>query len=308
MKLIAPDYYESFTCLADRCLHTCCAGWEIDVDPDALAAYDCAPGNFGRRLAANIDRITQPPHFILAEDERCPFLNRHGLCDIILELGKDALCQICADHPRFRNHFADHTEIGLGLCCEAAADLVLRQISPLRLVLLSDDGKSVSPDPDEKALLALRDELFAILRERSLSIAARLDRVLRRCGISGKSRPLSEWAALFEDLECLDASWRDRLPLLRQPEPSLPDDPSLQLPLEQLCAYLLYRHLPGALEDGRLQERAAFAVLTVRVIWTLCAATPSLEALADAARQYSAEIEYSDENLARLLDALRSGL
>jgi lysine-N-methylase len=34
MKLIAPDTYPEFCCIADRCRHSCCIGWEIDVDPD----------------------------------------------------------------------------------------------------------------------------------------------------------------------------------------------------------------------------------------------------------------------------------
>lgn len=47
MKLIAPEGYDSFACIADRCQHTCCAGWEIDVDEDALAAYRQVQGPLG---------------------------------------------------------------------------------------------------------------------------------------------------------------------------------------------------------------------------------------------------------------------
>ena len=32
MKLIAPDYYNKFSCIADKCRHSCCVGWEIDID------------------------------------------------------------------------------------------------------------------------------------------------------------------------------------------------------------------------------------------------------------------------------------
>ena len=27
-----PDYYEDFTCIADRCSFTCCREWKIGVD------------------------------------------------------------------------------------------------------------------------------------------------------------------------------------------------------------------------------------------------------------------------------------
>ena len=31
-----PDYYDRFACIADRCEETCCAGWQIVIDEDAL--------------------------------------------------------------------------------------------------------------------------------------------------------------------------------------------------------------------------------------------------------------------------------
>ena len=125
MKLIAPSYYKKFKCIADKCKNSCCVGWEIDVDAETDAFYQSVGGELGKRLAENIDRSGEIPHFKLCDGERCPFLNKNGLCDVITELGEGALCQICADHPRYRNFYSDRTEIGLGLCCEAAAELIL---------------------------------------------------------------------------------------------------------------------------------------------------------------------------------------
>ena len=34
-----PDDYAAFRCLAGACPQTCCAAWEIVVDPDAQDAY-----------------------------------------------------------------------------------------------------------------------------------------------------------------------------------------------------------------------------------------------------------------------------
>ena len=75
-------------------------------------------------LKSNIE-FCEIPHFKLGVNERCPFLNNNGLCDIIINLGEDMLCQICSDHPRFRNFYECFTEIGLGLTCEAAAKIIL---------------------------------------------------------------------------------------------------------------------------------------------------------------------------------------
>ena len=80
----------------------------------------------------------------------------------------------------------------------------------------------------------------------------------------------------------------------------------LQTAWRNFAVYLLYRHLPGALEDDDIAGRVAFCVLSARVLSALCAAHEGCT-LADCieyARMYSAEIEYSEDNIAALLDAL----
>ena len=127
MKIFAPDYYRDFKCSAGDCKHSCCIGWEIDIDSETADYYKSITGEFGKRLAKNIDFTEDGGVFHLCENERCPFLNEKGLCDIILNLGEESISQVCDDHPRFRNFFESRTEIGLGLCCEAVAKLVLEK-------------------------------------------------------------------------------------------------------------------------------------------------------------------------------------
>ena len=54
MKLLKPDFYDGFACIASRCRDTCCAGWEIEVDEETLKKYREVPGNFGRLLRSRI--------------------------------------------------------------------------------------------------------------------------------------------------------------------------------------------------------------------------------------------------------------
>jgi len=109
MKIVKPDFYDHFHCLADRCHHSCCIGWEIDVDEESLSRYRKVTGAMGDLLQQHICCAEQP-HFILGEGERCPFLEEDGLCKLIKELGEESLCDICREHPRFYNCFDQREE------------------------------------------------------------------------------------------------------------------------------------------------------------------------------------------------------
>ena len=299
MKLIAPDYYREFRCIADKCRHSCCIGWEIDIDAETREKYRHVAGAFGERLNAAIDD-GEVSTFRLGEHERCPMLNPSGLCDLITELGEEALCQICADHPRFRSYFTDRTEIGLGLCCEEAARLILSREKPMTLVPLEDDGEADRLPEDEAALLALRGELIALMQDESRAIDDRLDALLAAVDFVIPDR---DWQEIYHSLERLDPAWDDCLDTLDFPRP-VPE--GLNPAVRNFCVYLLFRHLPGALEDEDIPGRVAFGVLSTRVLMALCAAKPDCT-LADCmefARMYSAEIEYDEDNIAALLDAL----
>jgi len=300
MKLIAPDYYPQFRCIADKCRHSCCIGWEIDIDPAARERYRHVPGAFGTRLNAAIED-GEVSSFRLDENERCPMLNASGLCDLITALGEDALCQICADHPRFRSFFTGRTEIGLGLCCEEAARIILTREKPMHLICLEDDGESAELPEEESGLLALRGELIAIMQDASRPLDDRLEALLDAVDFPVPDR---NWAEVYRGLERLDTAWDDLLDTLQLPLSAAPK--ALEPALGNFAAYMLYRHLPGALEDEDVPGRVAFCVLSARVLAALCAAKPgcTMAALIEFARMYSAEIEYDEDNIAALLDAL----
>ena len=176
MRLTVPDYYDRFRCIASRCTDNCCIGWEIGIDPAALADYQSQPGAFGDRLRAAI-RPGDPPFFALTKSGRCPFLNEENLCDIYRQLGENHLCAICDQHPRFHNWFGADKESGLGLSCEEAARLILFS-APARLLCRETPE---DPDPDTElapellaGLRAVREAAFSILAEPSLPLAHRL--------------------------------------------------------------------------------------------------------------------------------------
>ena len=307
MKYFAPAYYPYFRCIADACRHSCCIGWEIDIDPVTREKYRTVEGPIGRRLAEEIID-GEPSCFRLGENERCPFLREDGLCTLILELGEDSLCDICALHPRFRNYFSDRAEIGLGLCCEAAAELILTRGGETELIPVDEDEEATFPlSPEEEALLACRAELLAICRNEDCGFAEKTERLLNAVEADLPSRAWTEWRAVYADLERLDTAW-DKL-LSRLGRKSAPIGSEWDIPLSHLLGYFLFRHLPGALDaedpDAAIRARVCFAVLSAEIIRKIFAGgEQSMEALGDIARQYSAEVEYSDENLGRVLELL----
>ena len=125
MELFAPEYYKRFVCIADKCKHSCCIGWEIDVDETSLKKYDELGDGYANEVRKSISREDGTPRFKMCEDGRCPHLDGRGLCKMITELGEESLADICREHPRFYNAIGDRCEVGVGAACEAAARLIL---------------------------------------------------------------------------------------------------------------------------------------------------------------------------------------
>ncbi len=289
MKQFTPDYLNSFKCIADKCKHSCCIGWEIDIDKDSLEYYNSVDGDFGKRLSQNI----KDGHFILHDDERCPFLNKSGLCDIYAEFGEDALCQICTDHPRFRNFFTGAVETGLGLCCEEAARIILSQKDVFSIDTYTDE---------ESGFFRLRNTVFDIIQDREFSFTERCENL---CDYFGIKLPQNDWKSVFLSLEILDPYWRETVKLLDFDMEFC----GLDTEFEQLLCYFVFRHLADGIEDGRFIERILFCVLACKVINAIvCKNGVTFENVADAGRRFSCEIEYSDENIDKLLYELSKGV
>ena len=296
MKLYAISGYEQFRCLMSRCTHTCCAGWEIDIDGDTLARYRRTGGAIGKKLREKID--WEAGCFRLEADERCPFLTENGLCELIMTLGDNSLCQICADHPRYRSFLPGRIEIGLGLCCEAAGRLLLRWEEKTELVLLEDDRQ---PEEEDGDFLQWREKLLSIAQDRTLPMTERADRLLACAGMDANIHP-GKWAAELRGLERLDPAWDVCLARLNQPE--RPVDARWEVPLEQLMVYLLYRHLSAGLEDGDFAGYLAYCVVMWRLLRHMFSHDQTMDGLVETARLYSSEIEYSDENVDALMDRI----
>lgn len=303
--LFSPSYYTAFRCSAGACQHTCCSGWDIEVDADTAAFYRAFPGPFGEWLRSHLvyDAAENTTAIRTDEQGRCPFLHKDGLCSIIHLLSDSALCQICRDHPRFRNYFRDRVELGLGCCCEEIARLVLTQDTPLTLVPCdtTDDGvrdDTFTPE-EESAFFKRRSALLAVAADTRYSLAERCQQLLTMAGSSRPPLTANTYYRLYQGLERLDPAWDDVLARLLKSACS--PSSTYDEPLSHLLEYFLYRHLADASRDGQEAACIAFAVHSVWLIAMLTADT-DFDDLCEVVRAYCAEIEYSDSNLQALFD------
>lgn len=294
MLYVEPDFYGEFQCIADKCAHSCCLGWEIDIDEDTAALYEGLPGELGEELRQKMCREPEP-HFCLTAEERCPFLNEKGLCRLILGFGEDVLCDICREHPRFYNDFPERQEAGLGLCCEEATRLLLAGDGPLELLCDRDEtGEGAEPE-----LIALRGKLFAVLSDSGLPMEERIRRCCRGMDVEPLPFDAAFWRDFFLGLERMDEDWTAALLTVGTEVPPLPGD----IKHTRLLQYMLYRHFASAEDEAQAGLILQFCALSLRLLWAMERNGGELRELV---RLWSAEIEYSDENIGKIVERIKS--
>ena len=272
---IYPDFFERFACRAGDCRHSCCRGWEIDVDSESDEYYKEVPGELGDKLRRSITRDGEGAHFALTEDERCPFLRADGLCELIIKLGEDALCDICALHPRFFEELGDTELCGLGLSCEAVCALLLESGEPLRFL------------DDERGETLTMQELLSRLGLKADPAALRFD----------GEKPSAAFLARMAQTEAIDDNWPGELAALTKALPGLRLNTGPRY--GRILQYLLYRQLERAEEAG-MEKLLRYA----RESTAFVAAWNAAEGFEpEHLRRFSEQIEYSTENVGILLNA-----
>ena len=285
MKLFAPKYYKDFVCIADRCKHSCCVGWEIDIDEKTAKKYAALKNGYGKAIKESVE-FEETPHFKLCETDRCPHLAESGLCNIILSLGESYLCDICREHPRFYNYTVRGKEVGLGMSCEEAARIILNSDDYSETIEIVD----VEGDPEylDFDAIAERNTIYAILKNNSLNYSDKLRAIYEKYGITPSIRTDAEWREILASLEYLDKGHKD---LFSAYSSAIGVENGLDEPLSRALAYFIYRHTSEAedIEDFRIS--LGFCLLLERLLSSV--ASVGIE---EAARIISEEIEYSEDN------------
>lgn len=288
MKLYAPSYYKKFKCIAEKCEHSCCVGWEIDVDCDALEKYKRSNGTY---CSAVIDSIVMDdtPHFKLDEKERCPHLDENGLCRIITELGESYLCTICREHPRFYNYTAV-AEVGIGMSCTEAARIILSSPDYAEIECVGESD--TEPDAVDFDGRVLREEIYRLLQDRTRHYDERLGKIYQRYSI--KTGEDAVWLTALDTIEYLDEAHRSLFMKYSSENRNCVNDEYR----ERFLAYFIYRHVTEAIDIEDFRSRLSFCLFCERLFSSLICSenAKTLDEIAVLARIISEEIEYSDDN------------
>ena len=311
-----PSYYDDFHCIADKCKDNCCIGWEIDIDDITAEKYFSVKGEFGERLRSSIS--AENPSFIPDKSGRCPFLNKDNLCDIILNLGEDKLCDICNNHPRYFEWFGNIKEGGIGLSCEEASRIILSS----SFSLIEKEIKDEETDfPDDEILfdflLSAREKIIAYLSDENIPLQNALydiyeygfileeavfreDFSVPEIKSSGKkfSPDIQKTLDFLLTLEKLSPEWEPYLISVKNDRTN--EDFFIKETdkyLRNIAIYFVFRYFLKSVYDGEIVPYINLMAISVFILAFLFSKGDlSLENCSFIAKNFSKEIEYSEEN------------
>lgn len=323
MLIRVPEYFTGFTCIADKCTDSCCVGWEIDIDEDTSAKYRLLNAPIG----AEIREKTSHGYFPLQKNGRCAFLDDVGLCRIISSVGKEYLCDICREHPRYYGVGAFGIEGGLGLGCEEAARIILGLRKKPRLIVIDRDVRYFDEDEFAEGSEYFRDRLTDLIFETGITKlcgaymnAARVanddaydilthkigrihpDVAPREADTEDLGRLLEASMRLLDECEALNDDWHEIIDMASRVKLSY--ILSREDELRALIYYFTHRYVREGIEDMSIGGRILFALISALSIIAISAVLGCGGSDVKAAVMYSKNIEYSTDNVDYIIDNL----
>ena len=290
MTVFFPSYYKEFKCIADRCRHSCCVGWEIGVDDDTMKKYNSLEGELGEEIRS---KIKNESTIGLCSDGKCPFLDSVGLCRIISSIGEDYISEICREHPRFYHIVGDRLEGGVGLSCEEAARIILSSDRFAEMIEVERDAEVA--DESDFDTLTHREYIYSVLSS-DLSYREKLSKIAEQYNVD-HSFDYEYWRDIFSELEYLKKENADNL-TVGKIEKRIENHKYLT----RFLAYLVFRHVSVADSFDNLRARVGFCLLLTSVLESMIAERDlTFAEICDCARMISEEIEYSEDNTAALI-------
>lgn len=120
--------YADFACLAGECPSTCCAGWQIAIDEQALERFAALPDKeLCQDIFGNIVQRDGTYYFANRPDGSCAMLDGDGLCRIQRSTEEQMLCITCRKYPRLAGKVGDSCWMSMAGSCPVVADYLWRR-------------------------------------------------------------------------------------------------------------------------------------------------------------------------------------
>jgi lysine-N-methylase len=297
MKVIAPKYFSQFKCLASNCSHSCCIGWEIDVDDKTLSKYENSKVSYARKICKSIDK-KDTPHFTLLPNGNCPHLDESGLCKIITNMGEDYLCDICREHPRFYNQTPYGLEVGLGLSCEEACRIILTS-NDFHIFEEIDDN-DVALDEFVFDPIPFRNSILNIIATNNLSYSEKLQAIKNIISNQILFNSDENWQDLINSFEYLDDSHKELFSHFSTVTSPSKDN---QIYLERILAYFVYRYVCKAQNQNEIHQYLGLCLFLENLVCSVLnhKGANTLKEIIPLVITISEEIEYSEDNIDAIL-------
>lgn len=166
------EFYDDFSCIAERCSFTCCEDWDISIDHDTYNKWmkdEEQSGALGRNVRVTKHRKNIEYYIKMGPHRHCPFLNRAGLCDIVIDCGDDYLPKTCRMFPRQENNLKDFHEFSLSCACPSVVDIINNIKGKISFTYEVDESIRDNLEPEyhiRKAMIAMMQNSILPLKDR----------------------------------------------------------------------------------------------------------------------------------------------
>ena len=171
---IHPDFFEQFTCTADKCPLTCCQEWKIAVDEETNQRWKklTPPESTSvQKKSLSEYTIEKDGERVIGLDaeHRCPFLSENKLCRLVTTYGDEVLSETCTVFPREVHVFESHEEETLMPCCPAVIDL-WREAGTVCFPEVPGIRTGQGAGSEEMLLLQIRGQIIRLIQNEQKSL------------------------------------------------------------------------------------------------------------------------------------------
>ena len=329
-----PEYFERFRCIGGACPDTCCAGWEVDIDPDSAEYYKTVSGEFGERLRSHISEEDGECYFPLTNNNRCPFLNSKNLCDIYSKLGEESLCQTCTEYPRYFMDIGSYEQMDMSLSCMELGRIFYTETNKIEYIRSENDveGDPISSEEQETLIevLSLRNRCIAVMQGSSLSFPAKMEKVRALVSEAQGEDPSErdrsraflkeDYKALtgiLDSMDSINCEWTEKLNLYKKLSGSLDklseidtfiseNRENLELWMSKTAIYFIFRYFIDTCLDGDIEIELCLLHRSLKLIFFMLFAewihkgSVHVSDMIYVSHLFSKEVEHDDSNVAKI--------